>query len=165
MTRFVVIFFAVLAALFTLEMQSGVQAAFVEPFTASIARICAWMMTAFDSDVISYGKVLQSETTNFAVSIESGCNGVEASIVLIAALAAYPAPWRLRLITLLVGLLTIQILNIIRIISLFYLGQWSLPIFSYTHLYLWPVLIMIDVLVIFLLYQRYVEKHLPVKPA
>lgn len=165
MIRFVIIFLAVLAALFTLEMQTSVQAAFVEPFTASIARICAWLMMAFDSDVIAYGKVLQSNITGFAVSIESGCNGVEASIVLIAALAAYPAPWRLRLVTLFVGLLTIQALNILRIISLFYLGQWSMPIFNYTHLYLWPVLIMIDVLVIFLLYLRYIDKHAPAASA
>lgn len=159
MSRFIIIFIAVFAALFTLDMQSSVQMHYIEPFTASLARICAALITPFDSDVIAYGKVLQSNSTGFAVSIEAGCNGVEASIVLLAALAAFPAPWRYRLTAALVGLLTIQVLNIARIISLFYLGQWDMSVFSYTHLYLWPVLIMIDVLLIFLLYIRYVERQ------
>ena len=39
-----------------------------------------------------------------------------------------------------------------RIISLLYLGNWNMDIFSWIHLYLWPTLIMLDVLVVFLLY-------------
>ena len=42
------------------------------------------------------GKVIRSTANGFAVSIEAGCNGVEATIVLIAAIFAFPAPWRDR---------------------------------------------------------------------
>ena len=56
------------------------------------------------------------------------------------------------------GFIAIQLLNILRIISLFYLGQWNYEIFEWTHLYLWPVLIMLDVLLVFALYLRWLSQ-------
>ncbi|HAN67772.1 MAG TPA: exosortase H [Halieaceae bacterium] len=159
MSKFILIFLVVLVALFTLEMLAPVQAAVVQPFTASLATLSAALITPFDSDVIAYGRVIAHSVNGFAVSIESGCNGVEAAIVLIAGVLAYPAPWRYRLLAILAGFLTIQVLNIVRIISLFYLGQWNLDIFNWTHLYLWPVFIMLDVLIVFILYLRLLERR------
>ena len=159
MSKFILIFLVVLVALFTLEMLAPVQAAVVQPFTAFLATLSAALITPFDSDVIAYGRVIAHSVNGFAVSIESGCNGVEAAIVLIAGVLAYPAPWHYRLLAILAGFLTIQVLNIARIISLFYLGQWNLDIFNWTHLYLWPVFIMLDVLIVFILYLRLLERR------
>ena len=36
-----------------------------------------------------------------------------------------------------------------RLVSLFYLGQYSTPIFEFAHLYLWEMLIIIDAMVVF----------------
>ena len=56
-------------------------------------------------------------------------------------------------------LLFVQALNIVRIISLFYLGQWNYTVFEWFHLYLWPVLIMLDVLVVFAIYLQWLGKQ------
>jgi hypothetical protein len=80
---------------------------------------------AFDGDAMSHGNVLFSKRSGFAVSIEAGCNGVEALLVLAAAMLAFPAPWRMKLIGLAIGAVAIQALNIVRVISLYYLGQWK----------------------------------------
>lgn len=159
MLRFVLAFLGILVVLFSIEMLNPVQAAVIQPFTAFLASLSAALITPLDSDVIAYGRVIAHTVNNFAVSIEAGCNGVEATIVLIAAVVAFPAPWRLRLAAIVLGFLTIQVLNIVRIISLFYLGQWDVEVFNWTHLYLWPVLIMLDVLVVFLLYLRLLDKR------
>ena len=124
-----------------------------------MAHLSAVLILPFDNSVIAYGKVLQFKDSGFAVSIEAGCNGVEATIVLIAAICAFPASWRARLIAISLGFLAIQVLNIVRIISLFYLGNWNLEYFSWIHLYLWPALIMLDVLVVFIFYLRYLSKQ------
>jgi exosortase H (IPTLxxWG-CTERM-specific) len=108
----------------------------------------------FDSNVISQGILLQDRKTGFAVSIESGCNGIEAALVLIAAILAYPAPWIHKLIGLIAGLLAIQALNLVRIISLFYLGQWNQQAFEWAHLYVWQGLIMLDALIVFLIWLK-----------
>jgi exosortase H (IPTLxxWG-CTERM-specific) len=155
MSRFVFVFAAVLVGLFTLEMLDPVQAAVIQPFTGWLATISAAIIMPFDDAVIASGRIIEHTTAQFAVSIESGCNGVEATIVLIAGVVAFPASWTQRLAAILLGFLAIQVLNLARIISLFYLGQWNLDIFTWTHLYLWPVLIMLDVLVVFAVYLRY----------
>jgi exosortase H (IPTLxxWG-CTERM-specific) len=93
--------------------------------------------------------------SGFAVSIEAGCNGVEACIVLFAAIVAFPARWRDRLVGLAAGFVAVQALNVVRIISLFYLGQWNFAWFEFAHHYLWQGLIMLDVLVVFLVWARY----------
>lgn len=159
MKRFVFIFSAVLIVLFTLEMLNPVQEFVVVPFTTLLAKISAILVAPFDDNVIAYGKILQFTDTGFAVSIEAGCNGVEATIVLIAAVVAFPASWSQRVAAIGLGFLAIQVMNIARIISLFYLGDWDLDIFSWVHLYLWPTLIMLDVLVVFIFYLRYLGKQ------
>ncbi len=158
MARFIGIFILVLSVLFGLEMLEPVHVLIVEPFTGFIAALSAWLITPFDDSVIAYGRVLRDGSTGFAVSIEAGCNGVEASIVLIAAVLAFPATWVQRLQAITLGFLAIQVANLLRIISLFYVGQWDIDIFNWVHLYLWPVLIMLDVLVVFILYLRYISK-------
>ena len=157
MSRFIIVFFLLLMTLFSFELLTPVQEQLILPFTGVLANISANLIQPFDSSVIAYGKVLQFGDSGFAVSIEAGCYGVEATIVLIAAVVAFPAPWKTRLAAILLGFIAIQSVNILRIISLFYLGNWNLEIFTWVHLYLWPVLIMLDVLVVFILYLRHLS--------
>lgn len=159
MTRFILIFLLLLVGLFTLEMQTSVQQSVIEPFTAILASISAALILPFDESVIAYGKVLQFGPGGFAVSIEAGCNGVEATIVLVAALLAYPASWRARILGIVLGFFAVQVMNIARIISLFYLGNWNMDAFTWVHLYLWPTLIMLDVLIVFVIYLRYMSPN------
>ncbi|MGD9943790.1 MAG: exosortase H [Burkholderiaceae bacterium] len=161
MLRFLSLFLLIQMSLFALELWQPVHQGVIVPFTALIAKVSAMVMQAFDADVISHGVVIQSRQTGFGVSIEAGCNGVEACIVLIAAVLAFPAPWKSRALALVVGLVAVQALNLVRIISLYYLGKWDLPafggmsLFEFAHLYLWQALIMLDVLVVWLLWVRY----------
>lgn len=165
MLRFALIFLAVLLALFGLELLQPVQQHVVLPWTAALARFCVALVSWADASVLAQGKVIWSSRNGFGVSIEPGCNGVEAVLVLCAALVAFPASWRQRLYGLLVGFVAIQVLNVVRVISLFYLGQWSRPAFDFAHLYLWQGLIMLDVLVVYLLWLRWVAPRQPVPVA
>jgi exosortase H (IPTLxxWG-CTERM-specific) len=159
MIRFVLVFLAVLIALFTLELTHPVQNALILPWTSLLAQISAGLLGFFDSSVISYGKVLQNSVTGHGVSIEAGCNGIEASLILIAAVLAYPASWRLRLAGIGVGFVAIQAVNVLRVIALFYLAGQSEAVFKFAHLYLWQALIMLDVLVVWLLWVRQVARQ------
>lgn len=158
MTRFAFIFTGVLLTLFTVELLDPVQAAVVQPFTAWLADLSAAIIIPFDASVETFGRVISHRENGFAVSIEAGCNGVEAAIVLIAAVIAYPASAPQKIGAIFLGFLAIQVMNVMRIISLFYIGQWNIDLFNWTHLYLWPVLIMLDVLVVFLVYLRHLNK-------
>src|SRR4051812_17292525 len=123
--RFPLMFAVVAIALFAIELTRPVQQALVMPWTQALAKASVAIITVFDPHVIAYGRVLQSTTNGFAVSIEAGCNGVEAALILIAAIIAFTAPWKQKLVGIAIGLLAVQLLNVVRVISLFYLGQWS----------------------------------------
>jgi len=154
MLKFFVLFFAIQGVLFTLELWHPVRRAVIEPFTAGLAGLSAWIVGLFDSGVVSSGIILYHVPNDFAVSIEAGCNGVEAMIILAAAILAFPASWKHKLIGLVLGFVAIQSLNLVRIVSLFYLGQWDYQIFQWTHLYLWQALIMLDALIFWLVWIR-----------
>lgn len=154
MLRFFVLFIVLQAALFGLELTPLAQAWFVEPWTIALAHISTNLVTLFDHDVVATGRIIRSTANGFAVSIEAGCNGVEATIVLVAAMLAYPAPWTRKLGGILAGTIAVQGLNIVRVISLFYLGQWNRSWFEWAHLYVWQALIMLDVLIVWLVWVR-----------
>lgn len=154
MLRFFVTFVALQAALFGLELTPWAQEYFVVPWTNTLAAISAWLVAVMDPGVVAAGRVIRSTVNGFAVSIEAGCNGVEATIVLVAAMFAFPAPWRERLVGVAVGIVAVQGLNVVRVISLFYIGQWSLQVFEWAHLYVWQALIMLDVLIVWLVWVR-----------
>ncbi len=154
MLRFLIAFLAILVTLFAAELTQPVQSAVVLPWTETLVHISSGLITLFDAHVAVYGKVLQSTRNGFALSIEPGCNGVEAAIILIAAMLAFPAPWKHRGIGIFAGLFAVQALNVVRVISLFYLGQWSIKVFEWAHFYLWQALIMLDVLIVWMIWIR-----------
>ena len=158
MIRFLVLFFVLVIGMFALEIYEPVREAVVLPFTSFLATASAKIMQLFDADVVAHGDVISSLSNAAAVRIAPGCNGVEAVIILFAAIFAFPAPWKHKLIGFVLGFLAIQILNLLRIITLFYLLQWDKHWFDWFHLYLWQALIILDALVVWLIWLRYLPK-------
>ncbi len=147
-------FILVLVVLFALELIGPVRELVIIPFTGFIASISATITQLFDSDVVSQGIILRNSVSGTAVSIQPGCNGVEAMICLTAAIIAFPASWKSKAYGLFFGFIAIQALNIVRIISLFYLLQWDKDWFEWAHLYLWQALIILDALIVFIVWVR-----------
>lgn len=154
MRRFFLVFVFLQLLLFGVELMRPVQQYLVLPWTTVLAQACVAIVTQFDANAAAIGKVLWNPATGFGVSIEPGCNGVEACIILFAAIVAFPSTWKHRAWGLGLGFIAVQALNVVRIISLFYLGQWNLTVFRIAHEFLWQGLIMLDVLVVWLIWVR-----------
>ena len=154
MLRFFLLFLFMQGVLFTAELTPPGQQYFVQPFTGMLANISAFLIELTGREIIATGVIIRDVTTQFAVEIAAGCNGVEAMILLVAAMLAFPSPWRYKLGGIVVGVIAIQALNLVRIVSLFFLGMWNETAFEWTHLYVWQALIMLDALVVFLLWIR-----------
>jgi len=149
------VFIMVLITLFTLELIPFVHEAIIIPFTGFVAYISAGVASFFDSTIQAEGIVMRSLANGTAVKIMPGCNGVEAMICLAAAIIAFTATWKEKIIGLFIGFIAIQLLNVVRIISLFYLLQWNKDWFEWAHLYVWQALIILDALIIFILWVRW----------
>jgi len=154
MIRFFVLFTVLLVGLFTLEILQPAEKYVILPFTSFIADISVWIIQMFDDNVMAISNVIRDKTTGFGVRIERGCNGVEAVIILFAAIFSFPAPIKHKFVGFIIGFFAIQALNLVRIVSLFYLGQWNQVAFEWFHLYLWQALIIMDALVVWLVWLR-----------
>jgi len=158
MFRFLFIFIVSLLVLFTLDVLTVVEIHVINPFNALLATVSAKTIALFGGDAMAQGKVIFSVSTGLAVSIERVCNGIEAVIILVSAMLAFPARWHHKLIGIALGTLAIQALNLVRIISLYYLHQWNSVWFEWFHSYIWQALIVLDALVMFLLWLRYLPR-------
>ena len=154
MLRFFIIFSVLLVGLFTLEILQPAEKYVIIPFTSAIADISVWIVQSFDENVIANGNILRDKVSGFGVRIERGCNGLEAVIILFAAIFAFPAPFKNKVIGFVAGFFAIQLLNLVRIISLYYLGQWNYTAFEWFHLYLWQALIILDAMVVWMIWLR-----------
>lgn len=159
MLRFMITFSVLLVGLFALRITNVVREWVTLPFTGVLADVSAFLIKAFDKDVVSHGVVIQSVSNGFGVEIAPGCDGIEAVIILVSAIVAFPSPWKHKLVGMLIGFFAIQSLNLVRIISLFYLGQWNQLWFDWFHLYLWQALIVLDALAVWLIWLRYLPRN------
>jgi exosortase H (IPTLxxWG-CTERM-specific) len=158
MLRFLATFLAITLILFTAELTPPGQHWVVDPWTDAVARVSAAAVTAVDASVVASGRQILDRFTGHGVTIEAGCNGLEAMILLAAAMIAFPASWARRLGGIALGGAAVQALNVVRIVSLFYLSRWNAAAFEWAHLYLWQPLIMVDVLVVWLVWLRWARR-------
>jgi exosortase H (IPTLxxWG-CTERM-specific) len=147
MRRFLLLFPLCLLAGFAL-LQAPPVAALIARFTAGLVVLSSALIHLFGGKALIDGVVLASPQ-GFAVRVENGCNAVNVTILLWSAILVYPASWLLKLKGLAAGTLLLHAINLLRIISLYYLAGFNRNWFEFAHLYLWESLIVIDTLVIF----------------
>lgn len=159
MFRFIAIFLASLLVLFTIELLQPVQQHVIIPFTGSLAHVAVWIMQFFDGSVVAQLNSIRKGIDGPGIEIVAGCNGVEAVLILVSAVLAFPAPWKYKLAGIGIGFVAIQALNLVRIISLYYLLLWNRVWFDWFHLYLWQALIILDALVFWLVWLRWLPRE------
>jgi len=82
-------------------------------------------------------------STQFAITVRRGCDAVEPSWFLCAALLAFPAPFMRKVLGILAGVALLQVLNLIRIVSLYFIGLHYPRYFGPAHVEIWPVVFII----------------------
>ena len=138
---FLILFVALLAAGFTLISVNWVNDHVVEPFTAGIARVSGGVLDLLGQHVTMEGTVIRNR--RFAVNIRNGCNGIEAMLIFLAAVLAFPASWQSRLAGLALGILAIQVVNLVRVVALFLTGVYFPRIFDTSHTVIWQTIVIL----------------------
>jgi exosortase H (IPTLxxWG-CTERM-specific) len=110
-------------------------------FTILVTVAAQTIMNLFGADAGVSGCLLQ--TANFSINIVDGCNGIYPTAVLLAGVLGYKAKLSYKLWGVLLGTAAIFVLNLGRVISLFYLGQHYPDIFEEVHVYVWQPIIII----------------------
>ncbi|MDP1638713.1 MAG: exosortase H [Candidatus Nitrotoga sp.] len=157
--RFLLIFGATALIGFGIEVIPWVDQHLIKTYIAGIAWMAGNLINLAGGLADVNKAVIQHPVNSFAIMVANGCSGLEAVILLVAGILAFPATLRQRIIGCVAGTMTIVTLNLLRIISLFYFGQYSQKWFDWAHFYAWDNLIMIDALVAFFLWVRWLPPY------
>jgi exosortase H (IPTLxxWG-CTERM-specific) len=122
----------------------------IVPFTGWIASTSTKVLNVLGERSTVVGTEIRSGP--FGVNIENGCNGVETALLLAAAVLAFPAGWRQRLTGFFLGFVAIQVLNLIRVVSLVWIGHHRPALFDSSHTVIWQSAVVLFGVLIFLLW-------------
>ncbi|MDQ5857576.1 MAG: exosortase H [Acidobacteriota bacterium] len=159
---FLLRFIALLVVFYLIVASRPVNDAVIVPFTSGIASVSAAVLNALGENVEVEGTELRS--SSFGVNIENGCNGVETALLFGAAVLAFPASWKRRLIGLGLGFLAIQVLNLFRVVTLFWIGLHRPALFNSSHTVIWQSVVVLFGVLLFLLWASR-QRRLSPKPA
>jgi exosortase H (IPTLxxWG-CTERM-specific) len=140
-TRFLILFLTILGVSFTVIALRPVNDAVVVPYTAFIARVSGTTLRLFGEQATVSGCVVSSP--RFAVTIFNGCNGLITSLIFVSGVLAFPARWPAKVIGVVGGLLAIQLINLVRIVSLFFIGIFFPTLFNDAHTSIWQSVVIL----------------------
>ncbi len=140
-SKFLLLFLALLGGGFTLLSLNQVNDAFVVPFTALVAKASGWTLDLIGQDIVMRGTQIHSP--GFAVDVQNGCNGLETVLIFVSAVLAFPASWKSRATGLALGLVAIQIVNLVRVVALFLTGVYFPAFFDSSHTVVWQSIVIL----------------------
>ncbi|HEV8434257.1 MAG TPA: exosortase H [Thermoanaerobaculia bacterium] len=154
--RFVLKFAILLAIFYAVVTPEPVDRNVIVPFSHALSVVSGGVLNLMGQHVRVAGTVIAGNA--FAVDIKNGCNGIEAVVFLCAAIAAFPASWRARLLGILAACTIVEGLNIIRIVSLYLIGKYRPSAFGAFHLAVWQSVIFAAAVFLFVAWTSKVRK-------
>ena len=107
----------------------------------AIARIVSTTLNLLGQKTEAIGTTVSS--AEFSIAVVTACTGLFLTAVFWAAVLAYPARWLAKLVGAGIGLAGIFALNIVRLVSLFYVGLYFPRYVDQVHLLIWQSLIIV----------------------
>ena len=135
--RFTLTFAALAVASELVYYGVALQSALFRDYLAAVARICAWLLSPFVEGVHVDGTSITSRL--FTVEIARGCDAYRMCALLTSAIVAFPAPVRLKVSGIALGLVWLNLLNFVRIIGLFLIGGYAQSQFQRSHELYFPI--------------------------
>ena len=123
--RFVVMMIIGMVLFYAFYKSAFYQNYFNEPIVTAQANITSFFLNLFGADTVSNGTVISSATTDSSINIKGGCDGLEATALLLCAVSVFPIAFKYKVPGLLMGFLGLFALNIFRLVGLFYAKTYA----------------------------------------
>lgn len=118
--------------------------------TVWIAHVTAWVMRIAGAGGKAEGTLVSSSFGTIEIVRE--CTGVYSMALFIAAVLAYPTRWQRTLLGIAIGIVSLQAMNIVRVISLAYIHKAYPQYFEMAHLIVWQSLMVFFALIVWLVW-------------
>ena len=119
-------------------------------FMAATADITGFFLKMLGLSVQSGGRIVS--LPNFSVEIVGECTGLYEMLIFLAAVIAYPSGWRKKLIGAGLGIPILYGINIVRMVFITLVGNWSPKTFDFMHMYFWQVAMILIILSVWVLW-------------
>jgi exosortase H (IPTLxxWG-CTERM-specific) len=124
----------------------------VRPLSAWIAAAAGGILVVLSQHVAVSGTIIASAC--FSVNIQNGCNGLETVLFLIAAVLAFPASAAQKAVATAIGVVLIQTINLIRVVTLYLVGCHRPEWFASFHLAIWQTIVFATAVLFFAAWSR-----------
>ncbi len=104
---------------------------------AATADVTGFFLKPFGMGTRVSGTIIS--LPNFSVEVVGECTGLYEMLIFLAAMIAYPAGWRKKLMGAALGIPFLYAVNIVRMVFIMVVGNWSPKTFDFMHLYFWQV--------------------------
>jgi len=118
-----------------------------------LAEISGAFLSLFGGDIAVHETRISNRS--FAVEVAQGCDAIQVCSLLAAAVIAFPVEARRKLRGLVSGIVLLQILNLMRIVTLFWVGIYFPRAFKTAHEVVWPGILITITIVIWILWVRW----------
>ncbi|MGH9425407.1 MAG: archaeosortase/exosortase family protein [Terriglobia bacterium] len=150
-----VIFVACILSFYTLLRTSVAREYVAEPLAIAFTSIGGLALNLLSMKAEASGTLLRIE--GFAAKIDDVCTGIFVVAIYLSAVLAYPSRPMQKLQGFLLGTVTILFLNLIRVVSLMYVGRYMPDFFETAHLLIWQSLIIFSAVLVWIYWTvRYV---------
>lgn len=132
----------------------GAKQDWLQGYLAAYARLAGGALGLVERGLVVDGTYIQGR---FAMQIVRNCDAADVNILFISALLAFPGAWRVKAVLLLGGLCALVAANVLRICSLYYVGVFAPERFKVVHEEVWPLLLVVFTVGVFLACVRKLE--------
>lgn len=151
-----------MAALYALAYHSWQPTSFVGglfvSYLEAVAQVSATVLRLL-GEQITISDATVSGRFSYVVVVD--CAALDVQALFVAAVLAFPSPWKSRLIGLVSGIAAIFVINIARLVVLYYAGASSLELFNTLHEEVFVLAIVCLVCGLFLMWARWATLNTP----
>ncbi len=133
--QFVGLFVVFMGAFYVCALSDPMNKRFLPYYMQLNARMSTGILNWFGEGASVNGTSVMSP--RYQVDIKHGCDAVEPSVLFISAVLAFPSPILSKIPGLLAGTLVLAVINLVRIVSLFYIGIHWHQYFETMHEDVW----------------------------
>jgi exosortase H (IPTLxxWG-CTERM-specific) len=157
--KFLFLFIFIFSACYLLfGISPGVRLGLIKPYTELLAKAVTAIINLFGAGAKAEGAIVRSP--RFSISIAMGCDGIEASSLFLAGVLAFPTSWRARLIGLAFGIPLIHLINLGRLVVLYYAGVYIPSAAEEVHIYVaQTIVILLSTAILIFWLERFAIKH------
>jgi len=131
----------------------------MDVYLAWAARVSGRALQIIGQEVTIQGNIISG--SKFAVKISSECDAVQLCAILLSAIVSFQAPLRSKVVGMVLGLVWLEAVNFVRIVSLFLVGITRPDAFQTAHETVWPIVLIAITLATWIFWARRAVRETP----